>query len=227
MLVGILLQAGTFRALQRPVSRRPARGHRAGRRARLSPWIGVTNAALAAERGAALLPAHIGAADKAAVRPRDRGAPGRLRAAWHRNERGEDGDAEREPGAPCPFPFPAPAGVHGSVHVIRPLGRENPHDVMAQRRLPMGDGRVETRDEIFVRILGARGRKRTHDQRDRKNNRSSAELLSRPCFGRGDAALTRVKDSPRGGEFLPLRSMCSHMRDGEICVRVCSTDLRT
>ena len=44
-----------------------------------------------------------------------------------------------------------------------------------------------------------------------------------PCFRRGDAALTRLKNSAISGEFLLLRSMCSHMRDGEVCVRVCST----
>jgi hypothetical protein len=73
----------------------------------------------------------------------------------------------------------------------------------------------------LVRILGARGRER--NERDRENDRNRAEHCFLPCFLRGDAAPTRLKNSAISGEFLLLRSTCSHMRDGEVCVRICST----
>ena len=40
---------------------------------------------------------------------------------------------------------------------------------------------VITRDELFVRILGARGRQR--NERDRENDRNCAEHSSLPCLG--------------------------------------------
>jgi hypothetical protein len=193
------------------------------RRTRLSPRIGVTNAALPVDRGVALRPAGIAAIDEAAVRPGGRSAPAGLRAAWCGNERGNDGDAERKPGSHCTFARRHPMGVHRSVGPKRPLRHGNRHGVVM--RLGQGrDGRVKPLDEVFVRILGARGRKR--NQRDRENKSSFAEHSFLPCFWRGDTALTGIKDPAMGDEFLPLRSMCSHMRDGEICVRVCSTGLR-
>jgi hypothetical protein len=83
----------------------------AGRR-RLSPRIGVTNAALAADGGAALRPGRIAAIDEAAVRPEGRSAPACLRVAWCGNERGNGGDAERKPGTHCPFARRRPVRVH-------------------------------------------------------------------------------------------------------------------
>jgi hypothetical protein len=80
---------------------------------------------------------------------------------------------------------------------------------------------METHLELLVRILGARGRER--NERDRENDRNCAEHCFLPCFWRGDAALARLKNSAISGEFLLLRSMCSHMRDGEVCVRIRST----
>jgi hypothetical protein len=49
------------------------------------------------------------------------------------------------------------------------------------RRGQVRDGRMEALNDIFVRILGARGRKRS--ERDRENKRSFAEHFSLRVFG--------------------------------------------
>jgi hypothetical protein len=167
----------------------------------------MTDAALAAQGGLALLPRRKAATDEPAVPALDRGAPPRLTMRRRACERSGDGNAEHEPGAPSRFATRHRANFHASIRVIRPLRLGKRHGMMARPGLPGMASRRPMLDEVLVRIFGARSRERADDERDRENNRSFAEHSYLPCFWRGDAALTRVKDSPIGDAFprVPVR----------------------
>jgi hypothetical protein len=112
---------------------------------------------LPTERRAALLPAHIAATDEAAVRALDRGAPAGLSAAWRARERGGDGNAEHEPGAPPRFAPRHPANFHGSIRGNRPLRLGKPHGMMARPGLAVAAGHMQMLGEVLLRILGTCG----------------------------------------------------------------------
>ena len=63
----------------------------------------MTDAALAAQGGLALLPCREAATDEPAVPTLDRRAPPRLTMGRRARERSGDGNAEHEPGAPSWF----------------------------------------------------------------------------------------------------------------------------
>jgi hypothetical protein len=105
-------------------------------------------------------------------------------------ERGDDGNAGQEPGAPSRFATRHAANLHGSIRKIRPLRLKERHAMMAHPDLPVAAGRIQMLDEVLVRIFGARNRERAEDERDRENNSSFAEHSFLRCFWRGDAALT-------------------------------------
>jgi hypothetical protein len=165
----------------------------------------MTNAALAGQGGLALLPRRKAATDEPAVPALDRRAPPRLTMRRRARERSGDGNAEYEPGAPSRFVIWHRVNFHASIRVIRPLRLGKRHAMMARPGLPVMAGRSPMLDEVLVRIFGRRSRERADDERDRENNRSFAEHSCLPCFWRGDAALTRVKNSAIGDTFPRLR----------------------
>ena len=142
----------------------------------------MTDAALAAQGGLALLPRRKAATDEPAVPALDRGAPPRLTMRRHARERSDDGNAEHEPGAPSRFATRHRANFHASTRLTRPLRLGKRHAMMARPGLPVMVSRRPMLDEVLVRIFGTRSRERADDERDRENNRSFAEHSLLPCF---------------------------------------------
>jgi hypothetical protein len=85
--------------------------------------------------------------------------------------------------------------LYASVLNARPLRLRKRHGVMTRADLPVGEGRMDRSTTFSFRILGARGRERPHDKRDRESNRCFVEHYFLRVFGANPAerALRRLR----------------------------------